>query len=107
MAKTLWDINFSTLDTTATDYNGWGSKVTNYKNMATGVYNPSGTKLAVNAVDIDWNGAQLSLPEELNWGIIINILLAECIWSLETILNEKVHLTSGCTFAAKKGQRLF
>lgn len=64
------------------------------------------TKL-VNAVEIDWNGAQLSLPEELNWGITINILLAECIWSLETILNEKVHLTSGCTFAAKKGQHLF
>ena len=59
------------------------------------------TKL-VNAVEIDWNGAQLSLPEELNLGTTINLLLAECIWRfllfLETILNEKVHLTSGVHF---------
>ena len=56
----------------------------------------------INVVDIDWNGAQLSLPEELNLGTTINLLLAECIWRfllfLETILNEKVHLTSGVHF---------
>jgi hypothetical protein len=50
------------------------------------------------ALDIDWNGAQLSLPEELNLRTTINLLLAESIWSLETILNEKVHLTSGVHF---------
>ena len=65
-----------------------------------------GVEPFINAVEIDWNGAQLSLPEELKLGITINILLAECIWSLETILNEKCTSRRGCTFAAKKGQHL-
>lgn len=60
MAKTLWDINFSTLDTTQSNYNGWATKATNTLNLATGVYNPNGSRLFVNAVDIDWNGATWS-----------------------------------------------
>lgn len=84
MAKTLWDINFSTLDTTATDYNGWGSKVTNYKNMATGVYNPSGTKLAVNAVDIDWNGATLDSTVISTTGDLLKYIKAKSNLTLGT-----------------------
>lgn len=62
MAKTLWDINFSTLNTTNELANGWDSKYTYSDNLTGGVYKADGQgttpSFSINAVDIDWNGAQ-------------------------------------------------
>ncbi len=100
------DILFNNLDSNPSPKFSIGGKIYNSQNKFQ-YANEDGIEPVVNAVEIDWNGAQLSLPEELNWGTTINLLLAECIWSLETILNEKCTSRRGCTFAAKKGQHLF
>ena len=64
MAKTLWDINFSTLNVTNERTNGWGTKYTHTDNLTNGVYTADGQgstpSFALNAIDIDWNGGQLT-----------------------------------------------
>ena len=91
-----FDGNSNVLGKKVSNEQYWGATVNDLADIAS----DNGGKLPtiVNAVEIDWNGAQLSLPEEFNLGTTIKLLLAECIWSLETILNEKVHLTSGVHF---------
>ena len=63
MAKTLWDINFSTLNVTSEAANGWGTKYTHTDNLTNGKYAGDGQgttpSFSINAVDIDWNGAVL------------------------------------------------
>ena len=66
-------INF-TVDNRVSQYQGWGKKYSNNANKGD-VYpaDPSSIAFGINAVEIDWNGAQLSLPEELNLGTNITI----------------------------------
>lgn len=63
MGKILWNINFSTLNVTDERANGWGTKYTHTDNLTNGVYKADGQgstpTFALNAIDIDWNGAIL------------------------------------------------
>ena len=65
MAKTLWNVNFNTLNVTNdTAYQGWDTKYTHTDNLTGGIYAADGQgstpSFSVNAVDIDWNGADWS-----------------------------------------------
>ena len=53
------NINF-TVDIREDQYQGWGEKYTNQNNILDGVYDPDGESFGINAVEIDWNGAQCS-----------------------------------------------
>ena len=70
MGKTLWDINFSTLNTTNEYANGWDSKYTHSDNLTNGIYTADGQgsspSFGINAIDIDWNGADLRVLLEQN-----------------------------------------
>ena len=72
MAKTLWDINFSTLNVTNERAAGKASKYTHTDNLTNGVYTADGQgstpTFALNAVDIDWNGAVLPQSNISNGG---------------------------------------
>ena len=72
MAKTLWNINFSTLNVTNEEAYGFGSKYTHNDNLTDGVYKADGAgstpSLSINAVDIDWNGAVLPQSNISNGG---------------------------------------
>lgn len=63
MAKTLWNINFSTLNVTNERAAGKASKYTHTDNLTNGIYTADGQgstpSFALNAIDIDWNGAIL------------------------------------------------
>lgn len=63
MAKTLWNINFRTLNTTNDNqFKAFGGKYTHTENLTNGVYTADGygtePSPSINAVDIDWNDAQ-------------------------------------------------
>jgi hypothetical protein len=73
MAKTLWNINFSTLNVANEYANGWPSKYTHTNNLnIDGIYQADGQgatpTLSINAVDIDWNGAVLPQSDISNGG---------------------------------------
>ena len=53
------NINF-TVDIREDQYQGWDKKYTNQNNILDGVYAPDGESFGINAVEIDWNGAQWS-----------------------------------------------
>lgn len=63
MAKTLWNINFSTLNVTNERAAGKASKYTHTDNLTNDIYTADGQgstpSFALNAIDIDWNGAIL------------------------------------------------
>ncbi len=54
------DISF-TVDTRGTQYQGWGKKYANSNNKGD-VYpaDPSSIAFGINALEIDWNGAQIT-----------------------------------------------
>ena len=51
------DISFI-VDTRSTQYQGWDKKYANQGNILNGVYDPDGESFGINAVEIDWNGAE-------------------------------------------------
>ena len=53
------DISF-TVDTRSTQYQGWGKKYANLNNVLDGVYDPDGESFGINAIEIDWNGAEIT-----------------------------------------------
>lgn len=61
MNKNLWDINFNI--NTSEFANGWGSKITHTDNLTDRKYTADGQgdtpSFSINAVDIDWNAADL------------------------------------------------
>lgn len=67
MAQKIKDgITFNSYKTTGVPTDQWPFRLT-------GTEGPDEDGGIINAVDIDWNGAQLSLPEELNLGTTITI----------------------------------
>ena len=72
MAKTIWNINFSTLNVTNERANGYGTKFSHADNVDGGIYKADGAGSApafsINAVDIDWNGAVLPQSNISNGG---------------------------------------
>lgn len=53
-------INFA-VETGGKTHAGWGKKYTNANNILDGVYDPDPQNIekSINAVEIDWNGAQI------------------------------------------------
>ena len=88
MAKTLWDINFSTLNVTNERANGWGTKYTHTDNLTNGVYKADGQgstpSFALNAVDIDWNGATLDSTVISTTGDLLKYIKAKSNLTLGT-----------------------
>ena len=77
MGKQLWNIDFKTLNTTDEHANGWDSKYTHTDNLTDGVYKADGQgttpSFGINAVDIDWNGADFSgIPNQSSAPSTIN-----------------------------------
>ena len=65
MGKTLWDINFSTLNVSNDKaFKAFGGKYTNSSNLTDGAYTADGEgdipSFSINSVDIDWNGGNLN-----------------------------------------------
>lgn len=89
MAKTLWDINFSTLNVTNdAAYQGWDTKYTNTDNLTNGVYKADGQgstpSFALNAIDIDWNGATLDSTVINTTGDLLKYIKAKSNLTLGT-----------------------
>ena len=55
------NINFNNVPVGSDQFNGWGTKYTNMNNVLYGKYDPDPENIekSFNAVEIDWNGAQL------------------------------------------------
>ena len=62
------NVNFNNVPVGSGAFNGWGTKYTNSLNLLDGKYDPDpeNVEKSFNAIEIDWNGAQLSYYGELN-----------------------------------------
>ena len=76
---TLWNIKFSNLNTTTDKgYFSAAGKFTDSSNLTDGVYTADGQgstpSFSVNAVDIDWNGAEVGSSTIDNTGQLLKII---------------------------------
>ena len=90
MAQTLLDINYSTLNITQDNqFKAFGGKYTHSENLDGGIYKADGQgdtpSFAINAIDIDWNGAVLGTVNGINLGTIKNT--SDLLKSLITLAN--------------------
>lgn len=86
MAKTLWNINFSTLNVTNDNqFKAFGGKYTHSENLTNGNYSADGQgttpSYSINAVDIDWNDAVLPDGNIQTTGSVTINTTDEILWS--------------------------
>jgi hypothetical protein len=89
------NVNFNNVPVGSGAFNGWGTKYTNSVNLLEGKYDPDpeNVEKSFNAIEIDWNGAQLGNkldPSTLTPGEAIIIETTGQLLSYISTISDKI-----------------